>query len=270
MSSNSVRVGVWWVLVLVGAAVTLLVVWAARVVHVSGTTLLTAVLVVLAMSWLVALVTVPWNLYFAARRAAQEMTVARERGIEVRSAYDAEASRISDRMLWFALGGHLGTAVAAAVIAYVSGNKTGYYIAGIFLLATVFRPASAYLGHVRERIGVFSQESTYPREDVIVLRAAVAAADALLRDTVADLERAQTSFTDNIEHTRDLLSADISHLRETQDVDRAQAISRHDDVKRQIEQMARRIEAALDGLSDQPEMLAGLRALVRMIRSDPI
>ena len=40
--------------------------------------------------------------------------------------------------------------------------------------------------------------------------------------------------------------------------------------KRQIDQMVRRIEATLDGISDHQELLAGLRALVRMVRSEPI
>jgi hypothetical protein len=34
--------------------------------------------------------------------------------------------------------------------------------------------------------------------------------------------------------------------------------------------MVRRIEATLDGISDHQELLAGLRALVRMVRSEPI
>jgi hypothetical protein len=33
--------------------------------------------------------------------------------------------------------------------------------------------------------------------------------------------------------------------------------------------MMRRIEATLEGSSDHQELLAGLRALVRMVRSDP-
>ena len=33
--------------------------------------------------------------------------------------------------------------------------------------------------------------------------------------------------------------------------------------------MARRIEAAVDGISDQQELLAGLRALVRIVTADP-
>jgi Na+/melibiose symporter-like transporter len=270
VSKNSTRVVVWWFLVLAGASVALLVAWAARVVRVPAVTLLTVAAVVVALSWLVVLVTVPWNLYFAARRAAQEMAVSRDRGIAVRSAYDAEARRISDRMLRFALGGHVGTAIAATVIAYISGNKTGYYVAGIFLLATMFRPASAYFFHVRERIKVFSRESTHPRDDVITLGARMDEVSALARHTADDLHRTQVTLADTIEHTRNLLDADLNRLRETQESDRAQARSSHDDLKRQIDQMVRRIEATLDGISDHQELLAGLRALVRMVRSEPI
>src|SRR5689334_4147453 len=170
MSKNSsTRVIVWWFVLLAAAFLALLVAWAARVVQIPTATLLTVAVIAVALSWLVVLVTVPWNLYFAARRAVLQMAVSRDRGITVRPAYDAEARRISGRMLRFALGGHVGTAIAATVIAYISGNKTGYYVAGIFLLATMFRPASAYFFHVRERIKVFSRESTHPRDDVITL-----------------------------------------------------------------------------------------------------
>jgi Na+/melibiose symporter-like transporter len=270
MSRNSSRVIVWWLLVLAGASVTLLIAWAARVVRVPAVTLLTIAAVVIALTWLVVLVTVPWNLYFAARRAAQEMEVSRDRGIAVQSAYDAEARRISSRMLRFALGGHLGTAITATVIAYISGNKTGYYVAGIFLLATMFRPASAYFFHVRERIKVFTRESVHPRDDVITLWERMGEVSALARQTADDLHRTQATLADTIEHTRNLLDADLSRLRETQEAERVQAHSHHDDLKRQIDQMVRRIEATLDGISDHQELLAGLRALVRMVRSEPI
>lgn len=77
-------------------------------------------------------------------------------------------------------------------------------------------------------------------------------------------------MADTIAHTRSLLSADLGRLRETQEADRAQARARHDDLERQIDQMVRRIEATLDGISDHQELLAGLRALVRMVRSEPV
>jgi hypothetical protein len=140
----------------------------------------------------------------------------------------------------------------------------------MFLLATMFRPASAYLFHVRERIKVFTRESMQPRDDVITLRERMDEVSTLARQSADELYRTQAQMADTVEHTRSLLSADLSRLRDTQEAQRAQTLERHDDLKRQIDQMVRRIEATLDGISDHQELLAGLRALVRMVRSEPI
>jgi hypothetical protein len=55
-------------------------------------------------------------------------------------------------MLGFALGGHLITAAAAAVISYAAGSRAGYYLAGFYLLSAALRPAAAYFGHLRRRL----------------------------------------------------------------------------------------------------------------------
>lgn len=276
MNRNSSRVVLWWVLLLIGALAVLLIAWGTHVVRVAPVTLATIGAVVIALSWLIVLVSMPWNLYFAARRVVAEMAVSHERGIAVRPANDAEARRIARRMLWLAIGGHLGTALAAAVIAAASGNATGYYIAGIFGLATAFRPAAAYLSHIRERIGVLTRESTHPREDVVTIRAELDGIKQSLEELrtqaragVDDLRRAEAALTDAIAHARTLLTADLGRLRDAQEADRALARSRTDELQRQVDQMVRRIEATLDGISDHGELMAGLRALVRIVRSDP-
>jgi hypothetical protein len=231
---------------------------------------------VLSLSWLILLATLPWNLYFAARRAAVEMAVSRERGIDVRRAYDEEAGRISSRMLRLAIGAHVGTAVVAAAIAYFSGNEIGYYIAGIFLISTGFRPAAAYFVHVRERIRVLSRESTHPRDDVATLRDKM---DVLEQDigqlqfglghTKDDVRRTEATLADSIAHVRQLLTTDLNRLQDALVASQDAARSRSDDLDRKVDQLIRRIEATLDGISDHEELLTGLRALVRMVRSEP-
>jgi len=276
MSRTSIRVITAWILVLTGAAVALLIAWLGHVVSVPVTTLLAVAAIAASLSWLIVLATVPWNLYFAARRAAAEMVVSRERGIEVRPAYDEEAGHISSRMLRFAIGAHVGTAVVAATIAYFTGSKIGYYVAGIFLISTGFRPAAAYFAHVRERIKVLSRETTHPREDVASLHEKM---DALEQDieqlradlghTSDDVRRTEAALADSIAHARQLLTTDLNRLQDALAASQESARSRSDDLDRKIDQMIRRIEATLDGISDHQELLTGLRALVRMVRSDP-
>jgi hypothetical protein len=212
-------------------------------------------------------------------KGVAEMAVSRERGITVRAAQDEEARRIARRMLWFALAGHIGTAAAAAVIAYFSAAKVGYYFAGFYLLSAVVRPAISYFAHLRERIKALTRESTHPREDVISLKLKVDCVAGALRDLQAELRQAQRGVTDDlrrvesalagdITHARQLLTADLARLQDAQAADRSAASSRDDQLGHRIDQMVRRIEDTLDGISDHQELLTGIRALARMIRSD--
>lgn len=275
MSRISARLTSLWALLLVGAAAALLIAWLAHAVSVPLATLLTVATVVVGLSWLIVLVTLPWNLYFAARRALIAMAVSRERGISVRQADESEARQLAARMLVFAVGGHVGTALVAAVIAWMSASKPGYYVAGLFLLSTVFRPAAGYFLHVRERIRTLTHEGTHPRDDVATIKRRV---DKIvgnvhelrhdLRATTGDLRRVESRLTDEVGHARQLLSSDLARLTDMQAADRAAARADNEELGHRIDEMVRRIQATLDGLGDQQELLTGLRALVRMVRAD--
>jgi hypothetical protein len=260
----------WWATVVVGAAAALLFAWLGKVAGVSLTTVVTIGAGLAALMWTVVLVTWPWNLYFEARHVTAENAVSRDRGIEVPPARDVEARRIARWMLRFALGGHLGTAAVAAAFAYVSGELVGYYLAGFYLLSTMVRPAVAYFGHLRDRITSLRRDSTHPRDDVVTLRASVKS----LTDTVEQLqqsfEESRTATADDLERLRRQAATDLTRLEGAQAGDRAAARDRDEALKARIEQMARRIEGTLDGISDHQELLTGIRALVRMIRTDPV
>jgi len=66
-----------------GAAI--LIAWLARVSGVPLRTVLSIAAGAVALGWLILLVAVPWNLYFAARRVVAEQAVSRGRGITVRA-----------------------------------------------------------------------------------------------------------------------------------------------------------------------------------------
>jgi hypothetical protein len=233
----------WWAMLLAGVAAALLFAWLGHLAGVTMSTLLAIGAGGVGLAWLIVLVTVPWNLYFAARQAAAQMPVSRGRGIEVAPELDAEATKLARRMLWFAVCAHAASAAVTAIITYVSGRAVGYYFAGFFLLSTVVRPALAYLTHVRDRITVLTKESTFPRDDVGTLKATMRTLEHTVREVRTEQNRLAT--------------------------DRSAAWSRVDDLERRLERMARRIENALDGIGDHQEVVTGIRALARIFRSDP-
>ena len=269
----------WWAVLAAGTAASILIAWLARLANVQLRTILSIAAGGAALAWLVLLLAVPWNLYFAARRVMTQMAVSRARGISVSDAEQAEAERIQRRMLWFALGGHALSALVTGVIAYVSGAVVGYGVAGFYLLSATIRPAAAYFSHLRERIGALSRESLHPRDDVLMLREQVDQLTEQVEFLATDLSRvdrggadnlrhAEAKLADDIAHARQVLIADLSRLQDAQAADREAARTRDEDLARRIDRMVRRIEDTLDGISDHQEIQAGLRALVRMIRSD--
>jgi hypothetical protein len=265
----------WWVVVVAAAGTALLFAWLGRLAGVSPEVLWTVGAAVAALTWAAVLVTVPWNLYFGARRVAAEQAESTGRGIVVRPERMAEARRIARWMLRFAIGGHIGTAAVTAVVAYATGEVVGYYLAGFFLLSTVLRPASAFFSHLRQRISTLEREATFPRDDVVTLKNRVVDLD---RDLTALREQADQRLTGvdddlrrraaDLAHARTQLTADLARLEDAQATDRAAARTADDDLRRTLDRVARHIEAALDGVSDHQELLTGLRALVRMIRAE--
>ena len=264
----------------VGTGTALMIAWLARVSGVPLRTVLSIAAGAAALGWLIVLVAVPWNLYFAARRVVAEMAVSRGRGIAIQAEQDAEARRIARRMLWFALGGHLCTAAVTAVITYYSGDSLGYYLTGGYLLSATIRPAAAYFAHLRlaDQRAVAGEPASARRRRHLrhrmdrldgSVRELSDGLPAAQRGLTEDLRRTETRLADGLAHTRELLTTDLARLQDAQAADREAARSRTDDLARRIDLIGRQIEATLDGISDHQELQAGIRALVRMIRADP-
>ncbi|WP_204039122.1 hypothetical protein [Acrocarpospora phusangensis] len=220
---------------------------------VAPSTLLAVLVGAISLIWLLVLLTVPWNLYFSARRVVHETHLSRERGIEVPQAREDEAAEIARRMLRFAVAGHLLSAAVIAVITYFSGAQVGYYFAGFYLLATAFRPAGSYMSHLRERVSSLMEELHYPRQDVATLRGEVAA----LTEARTKLEESVRDLDEKLGQTR----AELAALR-------ADAETGDHDLNRRITQMTRRFDETVDGLSDNQELISGLKAFLRLVRAE--
>lgn len=270
----------WWAAIVIGALAALLIAWLGHLTGVPLPAVLSIAAGAAALAWLIVLVAVPWNLYFGARRVVMQMVASRARGIDIEPAEEAEAGTIARRMLWFALGGHVCTAAVAGVVTYLSGATIGYYVMAAYLLSATIRPAAAYFAHLRERLGTLSRESLHPREDVVELRERVAELAELAkgmerelaesrRALVDDLRRTERTLAEGTAHARHMLTADLARLQDAQAAETQAARQRDDELGRRIDVMVRRIDETLTGLGDQQELLAGLRALVRMVRAEP-
>ena len=261
----------FWGFVILGGLVALI----ASFVHVPGRTVLDVGLGAVSLYWLLIITTVPWNLYFRARRVRNEIGVSRERGITVPEGRAAEVRRWERVLLRLALAGHVVTAAVVAGVTYASGHVLGYYFAAFYLLSCAIRPMAAYLGYVKAQIAGLLKETTHPRDDVLELSTGVSTLTAEVEALRGATSEAQERAFRELDGVRgDLRAADV-RLREdvrlaraAVDADRAGLRARVEEVERHVAAITRHFDQAVDGLTDQRELLSGLRAFVRLVRAD--
>lgn len=204
----------------------------------------------LSLLWLVVLLTVPWNLYFRAHTVLAEIAVSRTKGLEIARARDAEATRIARLMLRVAVTGHVLTAGLVVAVTAATGHVTGYWFAGFFLLSTFFRPAGAYFGVLRQRLGALLKDVTYPRDDVLELAKEV----GQVRDGAKILA----------EKTEEQYGA-LAELRRTIDALGVSVYARAEEADRKIVALGREFEATINRLTDNQEIITGLKAFLRLL-----
>lgn len=207
---------------------------------------------VLSLLWLLLLLTVPWNLYFRAHAVLAEIAVSREKGMTVSPSRDAEAARIARTMLRAAVAGHVLTAVVVVAVTWATDEFTGYWFAGFFLLSTFFRPAGAYFGQLRRRLGTLLKDVTYPRDDVVEVRARLDRAEAGTR--VLE-EKAEEQYRA------------LGELRRAVDALAMSTYERSQDADRRIAALGREFESTVNRLTDNQEIIAGVKAFLRLLRA---
>jgi hypothetical protein len=132
--------------------------------------LLDWVLGIAILEWLLVIVTVPWNVYFAAKQASETAIDSQRRGIAIEERQLRYIQTICQRSLVIAVALHLLSAGGLYWIAQAGWTPLGYLGAGAALLLTVLRPAISTYEYLAERLRAIQQEFSYPREDIREVR----------------------------------------------------------------------------------------------------
>jgi prefoldin subunit 5 len=204
----------------------------------------TTALVLACLGWLVVVLTLPWNLHFEAKALLFEMQRARERGIAVRGDREEEARRVQRRMLRVSVALHVGSALVAAGATAVMRGRWGYAFAGAYLLSGFFRPGVEYYRYLRQRLGHLAAEVTFPRHDVKALEAEV----ARLRQLAEQTAKAEATLRERLGHAESAAEA------------------RHRDLEKRFASLTRTFEETLNRLTDNQQIIGGIKALLRLIQ----
>ncbi len=206
--------------------------------------------VALAGLWLV--VWLPWDLYFAARAAIVDQDDSEERGLAVSPRDRAQAARLAPRLLAGCVALHLLGAGTLALTTWLSDGTVGYYFAGFYVLAMALRPMGALYGHLRARLDELRERARYPREDVAALRATVDEHGRLL-DRLESADLPELSASDHRLEDQLRQHADEARRREAR-------------YEAKVDQVLGELERSMARLTEDRELLQGIRAFVRVVK----
>lgn len=198
----------------------------------------------------------PWDLYFAARHLRAEQEESERKGIAVDPEDVAFATTSSRRLLGLCLFSHSAAAGLAAGTSYLSGGQLGYYFSAFFLVSTTFRPMGSFYTHMMARLMALRSRTRHPREDVLELRNRVASLESALRKVQSEEDKLGTELrqlTLRSDKGREALGAELRGLERN--------------FTTKVEKVCHEFELSIEKLTEDKNLLEGIRAFVRMVKS---
>lgn len=197
----------------------------------------------------------PWDLYFEARGLAVDQEESLRRGLGI-PPEEVEFARASARkLLLLCLALHAGAACLVSLATFASGGRLGYYFAAFFLVSTVFRPMGAFYAHMKHRLVELRTRARLPREDALELRT-----------RVERLELGASEWSEARRALEEKLNVEMADLEARQRETQRDLSDQHARYEAKVDQLTREFARSIEKLTDDRELLRGMRAFVRMVK----
>jgi hypothetical protein len=213
------------------------------------------------LEWLLVIVTVPWNIYFAARQTTATAIDSQQKGITVEQRQLRYTQTISTRSLILAIVLHLLSAVGLYWVAQTGFTPLGYWGAAAALLLTALRPAISTYEYLAERLRTIQEEFTYPREDIYELRSRLSGVESETKFLQEKLDETIDSSWINEQNQRwqrhqTEIANTNARLQELQATN-----------KLEHEQLSREAQQAISQLTVDGQFLDNVREIIRFFKT---
>ncbi|MBW4575515.1 MAG: hypothetical protein KME08_09565 [Aphanothece sp. CMT-3BRIN-NPC111] len=243
------------------AVLVLLVFGILQWLHIPTGSFIDWVIAVAIFEWLLAIVTVPWNIHFEAKEVLADAAQSTEKEIAVDAKQVEYAKVVAKRSLFIAIALHILSAIGLYALAIAGISAVGYISSGAALLLTALRPAVRTYEYLAARLAMIRQEFKYPREDIMELRSRF----TTLEETVKRLEEqmnpeqpdswiaAQQRYKEETRKELARLAASFEELRATN--------------KLEHERLSREARQAIAQLTTDGQFLDHVREIIRFFKT---
>lgn len=219
------------------------------------------VIAVAIFEWLLAIVTIPWNIHFEAKEVIAEATESTEKGIKIEQKQVNYAQVIAKRSLFAAITLHLISAIGFYTLAVLGISAIGYLGSVAALLLTILRPAIRAYQYLAARLTMIREQVKYPREDILELR-------HRFRELEATVQRIEENL--NPEYPDSWVATQKRQWEATRhDLNRIAANLEELKANNQAEhnRLSREAEQAIAQLSTDGQFLDHVREIIRFFKS---
>lgn len=123
--------------------------------------------------WLLAIVTIPWNVHFDAKEVIEESEISKQKNIAVDTKQINYVRKVAKWSIFVAIALHLISAGTLYLLAFLGISTVGYITSVAALLLTFLRPAIRGYQYLATKLSTIRKQIKYPREDVLELRSRV-------------------------------------------------------------------------------------------------
>lgn len=204
---------------------------------------------------LLLVVRLPWDLTFQARNALARQLASQRRGLVVDEAEIAFARASAQRALLLAIGLHLSGAGLAFAGREILGPELGSLMALAFLGSMGLRPIQAFYLHTAQRLGAAADHAELPPPDARSLAASMRELEQALREQERALEAHREAIRDQLAVMDERTTNEASGWR--------RAATSTDE---KLDRVLRELERTVERTQQNAEVLAGIRAFVRLVR----
>ena len=206
--------------------------------------------------WLMAIVTVPWDIYFTAKSVLDNAQESINKGITVNPEQQGYVRVVARRSLQIAIALHLLSAIGLYWLAAAGISAIGYIGSGAALLFTGLRPAIAFYQYLVFRLNHLDQTFKYPRQDILELRG-----------RMNDIEQTLKALTNKLDENGRQHQSQLNTLRQ----DLSRLATAHEDLKNINEaahqQLSRESQSAIAKLNEDSQFLNHAREIIRFFKS---
>ncbi len=219
------------------------------------------VISILSFWWLLAIVTIPWNVYFDAKEVASEIATSKEKGIIVDQKKLEYVTAVSRWAFFVAIALHLLSALGLYELAALGVSSVGYISSFATLLLTGLRPAVRGYQYLAYRLSSIRQEIKYPREDIVELRSRFSQLEQQVNYLNSKLNTSNpNSWINKQEENWDITRKEVITIGAQLDNFEAKNALEHQEITREARK-------AISQLTEDSNFLHQVREIIRFVKT---